>query len=165
MPLQGLMFLIFMFIIIPVLVLSTNHYLFFAVTALILVVGSIRSIYRRFFNIPEDDETSEDEDAEEIEDMFDMNMKKFGTGINVIKAMFLILFYVYCSFNLNSIFLKLPAALLILLQIHEIRLALNDNSKFKMSPALSRNIETIANIISLVLIILTSYNIIVRYGL
>lgn len=157
MPLQGLMFLIFVFLIIPLLMLSTNQYIFFAVTAIVLTVISIRSIFTHFFSAAENEEDTQDDGIEELEDMFDLNIKKFGTGINVIKSLFLILFYVYCSFSFNSILMKLPAALLIVIQIHQIRTTLRESTTIKKSTKMNRNLKTITSVLSIILIISTGY--------
>lgn len=157
MPLQGLILLIFMFLIIPLLMLSTNQYIFFVVTAIILIIVSIKNIYKRLLNITEDEEDPENEDIEELEDMFGLNMKKFGTGINVVRSLFLILFYFYCSFNLNAIALRIPAAFLIIVQVHEIRTNLKQNKKVKLTTIPNRVFKITTSVLSLVLIISTGY--------
>ena len=159
MPLQGLMFMIFILLIIPVLALSTNHFIFFGVMALIISVISIRNIYNRFFDIDSDGGYIDEEATEEIEDLINLNMKKFGTGINVVKELSLILFFIYCSFYSGSILLKIVAALLILIQIYYIKGILNDKDK-KEPTSFSRNLTMLSSILSLVLVIFTTCNLI-----
>lgn len=167
MQLQGLMFMLFLLLILPILALSTNHFIFFAVMAVILMVSSIKNIYNRFFETDsgEDDEDIEDETEEEFEDLLNLNMKKFGTGIHVVKDLFLILFFVYCSFYLSSILLKIPAALLILIQIHHIRnrLKQKEAGKKEVSPA-DRNLAVVSGILSLILIGFTACNLLFQWS-
>ncbi|OGO81558.1 MAG: hypothetical protein A2Y21_02890 [Clostridiales bacterium GWC2_40_7] len=163
MQLQGLMFMLFILLIIPVMALSTNHLIFFAIMAIILIITSIKSIYARFFDIEsqEEDDDSDEDAEEEFEDLLNLDMKKFGTGIYIVKDLFIILFFVYCSFYLKSILLKVDAALLILIQIHHIKSVLNRNGLKKKEVNLSdRNLATISGILSLLLIVFTSFNLI-----
>jgi len=163
MQLQGLMFMLFILLIIPVMALSTNHFIFFAIMAIILIITSIKSIYARFFHIDsrEEDDDSDEEAEEEFEDLLKLDMKKFGTGIYIVKDLFIILFYVYCSFYLKSIILKIDAALLILIQIHHIKSVLNRKDPKKIEVNLSdRNLAMISGVLSLLLIVCTSFNLI-----
>lgn len=162
MQLQGLMFMLFILLIVPVMVISTNHYIFFALMAIILIISSIKNIYTRFFDLDsEDEEDSDNETEEEFEDLLNLDMKKFGTGIYIVKDLFVILFFLYCSFYLKSIFLKIDAALLILIQIHHIKGILGGNNpvKKKVSP-IGRNLALVSGILSLVLIGFTTCNLV-----
>ncbi|NJD01737.1 MAG: hypothetical protein FIA99_03880 [Ruminiclostridium sp.] len=161
MQLQGLIFMLFILLIIPVMVLSTNHYIFFAVMAVIIIVSSIRNIYLRFLDADsrKDVDDLDDEAEEEFEDLLNLDMKKFGNGIHIVKNLFLILFFVYCSFYLRSIFLKINAALLILIQIYHIKSVISKNSFNKKDASLpDRNVAMISGILSLLLIAFTTFN-------
>ena len=162
MQLQGLMFMLFILLIIPVMAL-TNHFIFFAIMAIILIITSIKSIYARFFDIEsqEEDDDSDEDAEEEFEDLLNLDMKKFGKGIYIVKDLFIILFFVYCSFYLKSILLKIDAALLILIQIHHIKSVLTRNGPKKKEVNLSdRNLAMISGVLSLLLIVFTSFSLI-----
>ena len=162
MQLQGLMFMLFILLIIPAMALFTNHFIFFAIMAVILIISSIKNIYLHFFDVDsEEDDDPDDEAEEEFEDLLNLNMKKFGIGIYVVKDLFLILFFVYCSFYLKSILLKIDATLLILIQIYHIKSILNrNNHEKKEANPLDRNQTLVSGILSLLLIVFTSCNLI-----
>lgn len=161
MQLQGLMFMLFILLILPVLALSTNHIVFFVVMAVILTISSIKNIYTRFFDIVSEEDDSDNEAEEEFEDLLNVNMKKFGTGVYVVKNLFLILFFIYCSFYLKSILLKIDASLLILIQIYYIKGVIStDVANEKEFNPFDRNLIMVSDILSLLLIVFTSYNLI-----
>lgn len=164
MQLQGLMFMLFILLIIPIMAISTNHFIFFAVMAVILVVSSVKNIYTRFFHVDQiDEEDTDEEAAEEFEEILNINMKKFGTGIYVVKDLFLILFFIYCSFYLHSILMKINASLLILIQIYHIKKVLNKKEQRKKeTTTLDRNLAMVSGILSLVLIALTTCNLVFK---
>lgn len=160
MQLQGLMFMLFILLILPVLALSTNHLLFFAVVALIVIISSIRSIHSCFSGADYGEEEDSEEAEEDFEDLLNLDMKKFGAGIYVVKYLFLILFYIYCSIYIKSILLKADAALLILIQVHHIKNISMKGSTNKEIKPFDRSIALVSAILSLVLVIFTSFNII-----
>lgn len=116
MPLQGFMLILFMLAVIPVIALSANHEIYFIMMSLILAVASIRGIYRQLTGGYEDSGT-EGGFAEDMEEMADLDMKKFGTGIDVVKSLFIILFLIYCSFFLVTILFKAVLAAAAILQV------------------------------------------------
>ncbi len=162
MQLQGLMFMLFILLIIPIMALSTNPFLFFAVMAIILIISSIKNIYSRFFDVePGEDEDSDSEAEEEFEDLLNIDMKKFGVGIYVVKDLFLILFFLYCSFYVKSLFLKIDASLLILIQIYHIRSGLKRGvRKSKAITSWDRNLVMFSGVLSLLLIVFTTCNLV-----
>lgn len=106
MQLQGLMFMLFMLIIIPILILSTNHNVFFVVIAVALFLVSMRNMYTVLFHPAESPVESDDDMMEELEDAMNVDMKKFGTGAIVVRNLLFILFFIYCVFYVSSIWLK-----------------------------------------------------------
>ncbi len=160
MQLQGLLFMVFFLLVLPILALSTHQLIFFAVMAAIITFGAIQNIYNYFLSVGPDDDF-EEEAAEDMEDLLDLNMRNFGVGMQIVKNLLLVLFFVYCSFYLNSILLKIAAVLLILIQIYNIRKALSENPEGgKEAASLDRNLAMASGVLSLVLIIFTSFNIV-----
>ena len=161
MQLQGLLFMLFILLIIPISVLFTNHFIFFGVMAVIIVIGSIKNISLRFFDLDSEEDDTDNEEIEGFEDMLNIDMKKFGTGTYVVKNLFLILFFIYCSFYLKSILLKIDVALLILIQIYYIQSFLKRNGDIKKEVKPSdRNLAMFSAILSLMLIVFTICNLI-----
>ena len=115
---KSLVFLFIVVVTIPIIALSTNHEIFFGVVALIIMVLSIRYIYRLItgetFQITEVDEELE----EELEELMDIDVKRFGTGLSIVYHLLVILFLCYCALFMETIVLKSIAAFAILLQIH-----------------------------------------------
>jgi len=101
----------------PIIALSTDHDIFFAVTAALVTLAAIKSIYNLIvlngFEQIELDEDLEDD----LEELIDIDVRKFGDGLNIIVHMIVIVFIIYCAFYLETILLKCVAALAILMQI------------------------------------------------
>lgn len=107
MQLQGLLFILLMLIIIPIFILSANDTVFFVISALILLIVSIKNIHTPAVGMQK--ETSEEYTSilEDLENASNLNIKKFETGIVVVKDFIIILFLCYCYFYINSIHLKI----------------------------------------------------------
>ena len=112
-------FLLFIVIItVPIIFLASNHEIFFLATTLIITVVSIKYIFRHFSGEGlQSSETDEDLEAE-LEDLIDIDIKRFGTGVSVVYNMLVILFLCYCAFFLETVALKSVTSFAILLQIH-----------------------------------------------
>lgn len=105
-------------VILPIIALSSNHELFFAVMSLFLLIVAFRYIFR-YLTGENLADTETDEDAEEeLEDLTGIDVKKLGTGLSVASNLLTILFLCYCAFFLDAIPLKIIAALAIILQVH-----------------------------------------------
>ncbi len=111
--------LIFMAILaLPVIAISTNHNIFFGVVAAAVTLASFRQIYSLLM-LNGFKEHEIDEDLEEdLEELIDIDIRKFGAGLSVLINLIAILFLCYCAFFLDTVFLKGIAALSILLQVH-----------------------------------------------
>lgn len=114
MQLQGLMLILFMSIAIPVMILFANHNLFYILMAIILLIISIRSIHNLLFKGSQEKQDSNDELLSELEDLIDIDIKKFGVGTKVVKHLTAILFFIYCDFYTNLVYVKFLIALIIL---------------------------------------------------
>lgn len=108
MQLRGLMFLLLITIVIPITILLPSHNVFFMVVALLLIIDSARKIYVELngegFYFEEDDDI--EEELEEFEELYEIDIKKFDEGIKVARNLVIILFYLYCSFFVTSFLLK-----------------------------------------------------------
>lgn len=128
MQLQGLMIMLFFTIAIPIIIMSANHNVFFILIALVLFIVSVRDIrnilmFMKDFKsqgdyVVEDDMSDEREIVEELEDMTNINIRKFSIGISLAKSLIIILFFVYCSFYVEGLMLKALISSLILYRIY-----------------------------------------------
>ena len=123
MPLQNFLAMIFVFVILPLFLLFSNHIFFYITMSLILLVYSIRSIYFSLSGkkiiTPELDE----EDLEFIDNLkttTGFDLKWFNTCIKIARYLIVILFYIYCSFLANSMIVNILVSIVILYWIHRI---------------------------------------------
>ncbi|MFZ5986504.1 MAG: hypothetical protein ACOYWZ_05170 [Bacillota bacterium] len=161
MQLEGMLLILIMLIIIPVLAISSNDAAFFIVTAILISFSSIKSIYAALLKVKDESDDDKDEVFAEIEEQVDMDLSKIGTGIKVIKNLVIVLFFGYCSFFLNTFWLKALCAFVIIYWVNDIRLNLrqkeNSTSQDYFS-LISRFLVITISISSLLLISLSAYN-------
>ncbi len=162
MQLQGMLFILLMLIIVPILVISSNDTAFFIIFALIMVIASFKSINNNLFNNEDDSDDSNIEFLEEIEEQLNIDINKFGAGLKVVKDLAVIIFFIYCNFYLNTIWLKVILTLLILYWvtdlksvIHSMKESLDVDSK---STIKTRFISLIMNLSCLLIIAVTTFN-------
>jgi len=115
---KSLLFLFVLIIAIPILAITSNHELYFAVSALVVISTSIRNIYKIVTSDSLEDEEPDDETISELEELIDIDVRKFGTGISVFYNLLIILLLFYSSFYLNTLFMKIICSVAILLQVH-----------------------------------------------
>jgi hypothetical protein len=118
MQIREIMLLLIMLIIIPTAILTSNHDVFFIIVALVIFIASIRKAYFSAFNIEQNTEGTSDETVEDLEEMLNLNMKRFGTGTVVVKNLIIILFFLYCSFFTHVLWEKALITAVILYWIH-----------------------------------------------
>jgi hypothetical protein len=102
----------------PLIALSTDHNIFFGVTAALVALTSIKSIhsllmYRGFQEHEPDEELESD-----LDELIGIDIRKFGEGLSVVVNMVIIVFLVYCAFFLETLPLKGIVTLAIMLRIH-----------------------------------------------
>ena len=115
---KSLVYLFVIVIAIPIIALSSNHEIFFGVASLIITVVSVKYLYRQF-SAESLQGTEADEDLEtELEELIDIDVKRFGTGLSVVYNLLVILFLFYSAFYLETIILKAAASFAILFQIN-----------------------------------------------
>lgn len=136
MQLQGFMFMILTFIVLPVFILFSNHDIFFVIMSLILLVNALRSIYISAIGYKKGIPRPDEEDEELMDDMeisIDFDFKRFDTGTRVTKYAVTILFYIYCYFFASSILIKILISAVILYWIYYIVNTIKENDIFSMA--------------------------------
>lgn len=124
---------VFIFLIIlafPFLAISTDHQIFFGLTAAVLAISSFSDMLNILAGKGFDEHEIDEELEEELEDLADIDLKMFGTGLSVACNLIVILFMCYCFFYLESLLLKGAAAIAILLQLYFILVKTRRNSEF-----------------------------------
>lgn len=101
----------------PVIAISTNHNIFFGVTAAIITVVSFRYFYNLIMKNDLQGQESDEELEEELEELIDIDVKRFGIGLAVVYNLIVILFLIYCAFYMDTVVLKGITAFAISLQV------------------------------------------------
>jgi len=115
MQLQGLLFILFMMIAIPLTLLITDHNTFFVIIAIIIFTNNIKNISNIIFDNIQHIfiNNEENEDLNEIEEIINLDVKKIGKGARVVKVLVVILFFIYCIFYIKLFWMKSICVLLI----------------------------------------------------
>lgn len=133
MQLQGFLLMLFIFLIAPIFLISTNHNVFFVLVAFILFFHSFRTIIGLFLGTQENPDTSEeDETKEDLEEIFNFDIKKFGVGAKVVKNLIFVLFFIYCLFYLKHFWLKILVAAIICSWSLNIMNSITDNESVEI---------------------------------
>ncbi len=115
---KGSVLIFLLILVFPVIAIFSDHQIFFVIMSIIIAAISCRQIYNllsgKGFNGRENDEEIE----EELEDMVDIDIRLFGTGMSVAYNLLVIVFLIYCAFFLETVLLKGISALAIILQIY-----------------------------------------------
>ncbi len=147
--------MLFVLAVIPIMILSSHHEIFFVLMAAILLVSSIRSLHKGLSGSDGGSPEADGDLEEEFEEIMNIDMEKFGTGIDVAKSLIIILFLVYCAFYLNSLLFKVLSALAILLQVSFI--SKNVKEKYDM-PRIQGISHLFSSALNLVVILFTLLN-------
>ncbi len=110
---QSLFLILFILIVAPILIISSNHNLFFGLVAFILFIAALRAILKTLSGSKEDVSDEDQSEKEELEDMIGLDAQKFGIGAKVVKNLIIILFYIYSLFFMHHMWLKAITLLLI----------------------------------------------------
>ncbi|HOJ11733.1 MAG TPA: hypothetical protein PK733_14215 [Clostridiales bacterium] len=150
MQLQGFLLMIFIFVILPVFVLFSNHTVFFIVMSVILFINSLRLIYYSISGlkhvIPEIDEEDK-EFIDNIEASTGFNFKRFDTGADISKYLIIILFYIYCSFFIRSVYIKILISSVIVYWIYHIIKSFKESRHSNIKTSISSILERILNFV------------------
>lgn len=120
MQLRALILMLIMLILVPMVILSANHNVFFIITGLLLLILSMRNIHNYLFKVISEPDETEDELESELKESMDFDVKKFGAGTKVVKNLIIILFFLYCTFYINQLIFKMLLAFIIVYWIRDI---------------------------------------------
>ncbi|NSW91768.1 MAG: hypothetical protein HPY74_14050 [Firmicutes bacterium] len=164
MQLQGFILMIFTFVILPIFILFSNHDVFFSVMSLILLINALRSIYISMVGykkgIPQMDHEDE-EFLDDLESSIEFDFRRFDTGTRVAKYAISILFYIYCSFFVSSILIKILISAVIVYWIYYIINTIKENDVFRMAfskKKYQRILSALANSAAAIVILIVAYN-------
>lgn len=160
MQLESMLMFLLMLIVIPILAISANDTAFFIIFAAVLAIAALKSIYNALFDTEIEPEENGNEIIDDIEEQIDLDMRRLGTGFNVVKGLIIVLFFVYCTFYLNFIWLKVLSSLVILYWLVSIKDNLTSDTEEDAPKRniFSRALFIIVNISSLVIISFSAYN-------
>lgn len=160
---KSLVFIFLFIIALPLIVISTSHKLFFAVASLAILIGSVKYILRGSSDDISNDALSDEELEEELEELININIEKFSTGISIVYNMIVILFLIYCAFFFDTLVLKALAAAAVLFQVYFI---IKKSEKSKSTPARSKySIQgLLSSFLNIAVIVFTVINKLYRQG-
>jgi hypothetical protein len=160
MQLQSLMIMMFMLIVLPIFVLFADHTTFFIVIALLLFSASLKNLREQIKGLHADRSQSMDEDNEEIDERTEKEIRTFEKGIVVIKNLMMILFFIYCLFFSNSLWLQLITSAVILYWLRDLAVNLLDDPEdyTEAGHPLSKAVYIVVNLCTLGLVLIAAYN-------
>ncbi len=158
---QSLFLMLFILIVAPILIISSNHNLFFGVVAFIMFIAALRSIFKALSGSKEDLSQEEESEKEELEEMIGLDAQKFGIGAKVVRNLVVILFYIYSLFYMQHVWLKAITLLLIGSTCINIKRDLTEPAQAGTANNQSRlySVYTLAaSIFTLIVLALVTYN-------
>ena len=132
--------------------------------SLILLISALRSVYISMFGYKKDMPLLNKEDQaamDELESSIDFDFKRFDTGIRVAKYAISILFYLYCSFYVNNMLVRVLIAVVIVYWVYYILNTIKNNDVFRMAfsrKKYQRILSAIANSAAAIVILIAAYN-------
>ncbi len=117
-----LLIMMYVLIVLPLMMLFADDNAFFVIIALIITVFSMKNLHRMILSKNDYDPAIEEDPGAFTNIMDDIpqeEAERFGILTRIICNMIIILFYIYCIFNLNSIVAKALTIVLILYWLHE----------------------------------------------
>ncbi len=163
MQLQGFLFMFLMLILFPVVILTSHHEVFFVILSIILFISSARNIHSLIFyyddpaEISEEEGVIEEEERDDFNSLLNLDFTKIETGLKTVYGLIVFLFFAYCIFFVNNIWVKIFILAIALYQIYDII----SMQKKDISQQLSRikHIELLlVNISILVIVLITACN-------
>lgn len=129
MQFEGLFFALIMIFILPVVIISANHNAFFVVIGLVLCIHSLKSMNTIVgknikLNIKQNKEL-----ISELEEVINLDFKKFGKGVKIVRNLIILLFILYCFFYIQSDFLMLISVAIVLYWVRDCFQVLDDSKK------------------------------------
>ncbi|NMB95750.1 MAG: hypothetical protein GYA02_03940 [Clostridiaceae bacterium] len=123
MQLQSFLAMLFIFVVLPVFLLFSNHNIFYIAMALVLLFDSLRSIYFLLTGkkiITPDLNEDDKEFIDDLKNTTGFDLKWFNTCIKIARYLIAILFYIYCSFYVKNMFLNILISIVILYWVNRI---------------------------------------------
>lgn len=159
MQLEGFLFLIFFLIVFPLMVLFTNHNVYFILVSLALLIISFRNIYDLFSKSSLYDKVLND-DTDNVDDLYGIDIDRIEFAIFIAKKLFVILFALYCMILSYTLFQK---AIAIFISIHAVRqiviMIINTKNEEENSDNyFEKCMDFLASVGTIVLIVMVAYN-------
>ncbi len=164
MQLEGMLLLLTLLIIIPVLSIFSNDTAFFIIFSLVLSFSSIKKIFKTIFPVVSEDDSETKELMEEIKNDIDLDFNKIKQGLKTVKALVIILFFIYSCFFLKLFLFKIAASIIIVYWVRYIVDVLKterkdgENSEEVKIPLVEQALSVFINMLIIILIISTVYN-------
>jgi len=158
MSIESMLMLILTLILIPVLLVASNDTLFFIVSGVILVFAALKSLYNILFGTDMEFDESEPGVLDEIEDLISFDLNKFRVLYNNAKSILVIVFFVYCTFYLNQLWLKFLCVFVIIYWLGSIihNLKFDENQEFKYT--VPQLLVFLVDLSSIILISFSAYH-------
>lgn len=162
MQLQSFLAMLFIFVVLPVFLLFSNHTIFYIVMSSVLLIDSLISIYSSVTRKNQYRVSISEEDEEFINNLkidTGFDLKWFSTCIMIARYLIAILFYIYCSYYVKNIFLNILISIVIIYWIHRIVRSIkeNNNSKVNIPFWLERALTFTANTSSAFIIAIVTF--------
>jgi len=163
MQLESILLLLVMIIIVPVFYMASNHTVFFIIFSLVIAFSSIKDILSSFLpDFIEEDEEMEDL-IEEFKDSINFDLNKIKLGIETVKAMIFILYFIYSCFFIDKFIYKIATAFIIVYWIQYVLENIKKNAENKNLSEdhisfFDRFLKILVSIISLIVILTTNYS-------
>ncbi len=154
---KSLALLFIIVVAIPMIALSSNHEIFFVVMSLTITVISVRYIFRLLAGESLKGNETDDEMEEELEDLMEIDVKRFGKGLSIACNLIAIVFMFYCSFFLETIILKAIASFAIILQIYLI-LKKSAKTAFPFNPNKHKPQIVLSSVLNIAVVLFTVLN-------
>ncbi len=153
MQLQSFLAMLFIFVVLPVFLLFSNHTIFYAAMSLVLLVDSLKSVYFSLSGRKQITPDLNEDDREFIDNLkttTGFDLKWFNTCTKIARYLIAILFYIYCSFHTKNIFINILISIVILYWVHRIIDSLKEEKNLKtiLPFYIERIINLVANISS-----------------
>lgn len=160
MQLQGLVLMLLIMIIMPLMLLFSNDNVFFMVMLVVLLMSSFKHINLILYKKNKELTQLDDEIVDDIEETMNIDIKKFGNGIQVARNMIIILFFIYCSFFVHSFVLKFFIAAIIIHKIYEIinNIVYHVNENYKINNVFKTLFTLLMKVITIIVIAFTACN-------
>lgn len=115
---KGSVLLFLAILALPVIAISSNHRIFFAIVSIFIFIISSKYLFSFFIEKGFQDRKADEELEAELEEMANIDVKRFGTGLSAVYNMIVILYLFYCAFFLDTLVMKGITSFAILLQIY-----------------------------------------------